>query len=130
MSTPRSDSDSAHPPIKLSDLGSGRLSTRAFAVPTDPQRFRRPTDVVLLVLSLVIIAITASAVDDSGDFEQSFADWLSNLPGLLDFVWKIAYDLAQAWPEASLRVVPDSGHAMTEPGIVHELVAATNRFAE
>jgi proline iminopeptidase len=43
---------------------------------------------------------------------------------------KIAYDLAQAWPEASLRVVPDSGHAMTEPGIVHELVAATNRFAK
>ena len=42
---------------------------------------------------------------------------------------KIAFDLAQAWPEAELRVVPDSGHAMTEPGIVHELVAATNRFA-
>jgi proline iminopeptidase len=43
---------------------------------------------------------------------------------------KIASDLAQAWPQAKLRVVPDSGHAMTEPGIVHELVAATNRFAE
>lgn len=97
MSTPRSDSDGAHPPIRLSDLGSGRLSTRAFAVPTDPQRFRRPTDVVLLVLSLVIIAITASAVDDSGDFELSLADWLSTLPGLLDFVWKIAYDFAQIW---------------------------------
>ena len=42
---------------------------------------------------------------------------------------KIAYDLARAWPEAALRVVPDSGHAMTEPGIVHELVAATDHFA-
>ena len=39
---------------------------------------------------------------------------------------KIAHDLARAWPEASLRVVADAGHAMTEPGIVHELVAATN----
>jgi proline iminopeptidase len=28
-----------------------------------------------------------------------------------------------------LRIVADSGHAMTEPGIVHELVAATGRFA-
>ena len=33
-----------------------------------------------------------------------------------------------AWPEADLRIVPDSGHAMSEPGIVHELVAATERF--
>jgi proline iminopeptidase len=26
-------------------------------------------------------------------------------------------------------VVPDSGHAMTEPGIVHELIAATRIFS-
>ncbi|HYN33349.1 MAG TPA: lysylphosphatidylglycerol synthase domain-containing protein [Ilumatobacteraceae bacterium] len=97
MSTPRSEADSAHPPIKLSDLGSGRLTTRAFAVPSDPQRFRRPTDVVLLVLSLVILTVTASAVDDPGDFERSFADWLTNLPGLLDLFWKIAYDFVQIW---------------------------------
>ena len=42
---------------------------------------------------------------------------------------KIAYDLSRAWPEANLRIVADAGHAMTEPGIVHELVAATNGFA-
>ena len=40
-----------------------------------------------------------------------------------------AWDLKQAWARADLRVVPDAGHAMTEPGIVHELVAATRRFA-
>lgn len=42
---------------------------------------------------------------------------------------KAAWDLAGAWPQAELRIVPDSGHAMTEPGIVHELVSATRRFA-
>lgn len=42
---------------------------------------------------------------------------------------KNAFDLAQAWPEADLRIVPDAGHAMSEYGIVHELVAATRRFA-
>ena len=42
---------------------------------------------------------------------------------------KIAVDLARAWPEADLRIVASAGHAMTEAGIVHELVAATNRFA-
>jgi len=25
--------------------------------------------------------------------------------------------------------VPDAGHAMTEPGMVHELIAATRRYA-
>ena len=61
---------------------------------------------------------------------------LSGIPGVIvhgryDVVTpvKIAFDLARAWPEADLRVVPDAGHAMTEPGIVHELVAATSHFA-
>ena len=42
---------------------------------------------------------------------------------------KNAWDLSQVWPEAELRVVPDAGHAMTEPGIVHELIGATRRHA-
>jgi proline iminopeptidase len=41
-----------------------------------------------------------------------------------------AWDLKQAWPEADLRIVPDAGHAMTEPGIIHELVSASQRFAD
>ena len=40
----------------------------------------------------------------------------------------IAWDLHKAWPEAEYRVVPDSGHAMSEPGIIVELVRATERF--
>jgi proline iminopeptidase len=70
--------------------------------------------------------------------DQLFVDAhrLSGIPGIIvqgryDIVTpvKIAFDLAGAWPEAKLRIVPDAGHAMTEPGIVHELVAATNEFA-
>ncbi len=41
-----------------------------------------------------------------------------------------AFDLKAAWPAADLRVVPDAGHAMTEPGIIHELIAATRRYSE
>ena len=41
---------------------------------------------------------------------------------------KSAWDLARAWPEADLRIVPDAGHAASEPGITHELVSATNQF--
>jgi proline iminopeptidase len=39
-----------------------------------------------------------------------------------------AWELHKAWPEAAYRVVPDAGHSVTEPGIIHELVSATDRF--
>jgi proline iminopeptidase len=42
---------------------------------------------------------------------------------------KNAVDLKKAWPKADLRIVPDAGHAMTEPGIIHELLSATRRYA-
>ena len=41
---------------------------------------------------------------------------------------KSAWELHRAWPESSLRIVPDAGHSAGEPGIVHELVAATDSF--
>lgn len=40
-----------------------------------------------------------------------------------------AWELHEAWPEADFRVVPDGGHSAFEPGTVHELVKATDRFA-
>ena len=40
-----------------------------------------------------------------------------------------AWDLHSAWPEADFRVVADAGHSAFEPGIVHELICATDRFA-
>ena len=41
---------------------------------------------------------------------------------------RIGWELARAWPEAEFRVVADAGHAMSEPGIVHELIAAGRRL--
>ena len=78
-------------------LGSARLATRAFAVGSRPPRFRRPTDVVLLVASTVVIAVTAWQSDNVGNFEQALADWLSTLPELFDVVWAISFDAAQIW---------------------------------
>lgn len=39
-----------------------------------------------------------------------------------------AWRLHQAWPEATLRMVEDAGHAAFEPGIASALVAATEQF--
>jgi proline iminopeptidase len=40
-----------------------------------------------------------------------------------------AWDLHRAWPEAELCIVPDAGHSAFEPGIVHALITATDKFA-
>ncbi|MEQ1564749.1 MAG: prolyl aminopeptidase [Myxococcota bacterium] len=39
-----------------------------------------------------------------------------------------AWALHRAWPEAELAVVPDAGHSAFEPGNVHQLIEATDRF--
>jgi proline iminopeptidase len=41
-----------------------------------------------------------------------------------------AWELSKAYPEAELRIVPDAGHSAFEPGIAHELIGATDRFAD
>jgi len=40
-----------------------------------------------------------------------------------------AWDLHSVWPEAGFFVVPDAGHSSFEPGIIHELVTATQGFS-
>lgn len=42
---------------------------------------------------------------------------------------KNAYLLHKAWPDASLHIVEGAGHATTEPGILDQLVRATDLFA-
>ena len=37
-----------------------------------------------------------------------------------------AWDLHQAWPGSALQIVPDAGHASSEPGVMRELIAATD----
>ena len=77
---------------------------------------------------------------NSGFFENddqliANANLLQDIPGVIvhgryDVVTplKSAWELSQAWPGVELKIVPDSGHAMTEPGIIHELVSATRAF--
>ena len=43
---------------------------------------------------------------------------------------KSAWDLHRAWPEAELHIVADAGHSAFERGNTHELVSATDRFAQ
>jgi proline iminopeptidase len=43
---------------------------------------------------------------------------------------KSAWELHKAWPESVLNIIPDAGHASTQPGILSALVEATDAFAD
>jgi proline iminopeptidase len=64
------------------------------------------------------------------------ASRIKDIPGLIvhgryDLVCPpaFAWQLHQAWPKADFHMIPDAGHAATEPGIARTLVDATHRFA-
>jgi len=40
-----------------------------------------------------------------------------------------AWELSQVWPEATLEIIPDAGHAASEPGIMDALIRATDKFS-
>jgi proline iminopeptidase len=39
-----------------------------------------------------------------------------------------AWDLHRAWPEAEFHLVEGEGHAFTQPGLLHHVIMATDRF--
>ena len=62
---------------------------------------------------------------------------LKDIPGVIvhgryDSICPVdqAWMLHQAWPEATLNIIPDAGHAITEPGVAAALTAATDHMAE
>jgi proline iminopeptidase len=62
---------------------------------------------------------------------------LKNIPGIIvqgryDICTPAvtAWELHKAWPEAQFAIVDDAGHAFDEPGIMNQLIEATDRFAK
>jgi proline iminopeptidase len=43
---------------------------------------------------------------------------------------RTAWELARAWPRAEFFLVADAGHSFSEPGILHHLIEATDRYAD
>ncbi|HEY4203355.1 MAG TPA: prolyl aminopeptidase [Devosiaceae bacterium] len=42
---------------------------------------------------------------------------------------RTAWDLHRAWPEAEFHLIDDAGHAFSQPGILDQLIKASDRFA-
>jgi len=74
---------------------------------------------------------------DSDGWLLDQAAKFGDLPGVIvhgryDVVTPLssAWALNKAWPKATLKIVPDAGHSSLEPGIVSELIKASDGFAE
>ena len=91
---------------------------RFFSSAADAPRARRPTDVVLCVVSIAAIATTAALAPDPKDTSTTAA-FIQSLPGLFGWFWEIVHVLAIAWAGGITRrgalrkrqaiVVPGSG---------------------
>ncbi|MBT2772060.1 prolyl aminopeptidase [Halomonas sp. ISL-60] len=64
------------------------------------------------------------------------ADRLKGIPGVIvhgryDMPCPVRYALAlhNAWPDSELHIIEGAGHAWSEPGILDQLIRATDRFA-
>lgn len=64
------------------------------------------------------------------------ADRLADIPGVIvhgrydiPCPMRHAWELHRRWPGADLRIVEAAGHAFDEPGILDQLIEATDRFA-
>jgi proline iminopeptidase len=80
-------------------------------------------------------ALNHCFIDDAPILDS--IDQLKTIPttvihGRYDLVCPLqqSWQLKQAWPEISLRVVPLAGHAAGEPGLIDALVSATDQLAE
>ncbi len=80
---------------------------------------------------------TNNAFFESDNFILENIDTIRQIPcvivhGRYDVVCPVAnaWDLHSAWPESQLHIIPDAGHAASEPGIQSKLVEATNAFRD
>lgn len=89
----RSDSGFPHA-VPTAILASGR---RFFAAPPGASRIRRPTDVVLLVMSIAGLAFTAAVIEPPSGLDTDLVTLAENSPEFLTSLWQVIYDLVLVW---------------------------------
>lgn len=81
-------------------MRSGRIGTagfRFFAGPVEEPRARRAGDVLLAVGTIVGLVVLGWVSQPPTAVEQAVIDLLATVPGFLDAVWQLLYDLLVLW---------------------------------
>ena len=74
-----------------------RPDIRIFSSANDAPLSRRPTDVVLLVLSVVVITLLSFPAPGPTAIDTAVQNVVELLPGLFGWFWEIAYDVLWWW---------------------------------
>lgn len=100
-STARWIGGSSSPAVFAMKLEPSELSPlrvfRMFSSAAQAVRQRRPTDVVVLVASLVMVAVTTASAPGPTSFDLAFAGVLDELSGALGWLWEFAYAVLSVW---------------------------------
>ncbi|HVD68987.1 MAG TPA: hypothetical protein VNF25_09895, partial [Actinomycetota bacterium] len=74
-----------------------RLRIRFFSSPSDSARARRPTDLVLVFVSLITIGSALLLDEGTSAFEAAITSFVTALPGLLGWFWESCDALVAVW---------------------------------
>jgi proline iminopeptidase len=112
----------------------GRAST-LLPRPSVIDHFANPLTALSLARTECHYFMHNSFLDDDQILKQ--AHRLHGIPGVIihgryDVVCPLeqAWLLHEAWPQASLEIIPNAGHSATETGIMDALLRATGNFAQ
>ena len=105
-------------------LGSLRdADVRVFSSASDAPRARRPTDVVLVALAVVVLGLLLLVAPGPGELDRTTEQFVTSLPGLFGWFWETAYDALFVWA-AVLIAVPIVARKRTRM-LVGEVLAAS-----
>jgi uncharacterized membrane protein YbhN (UPF0104 family) len=83
-------------PLRARSLPGSRIEFRFFSSAPDAPRARRPTDALLLVLSVLTVVVTTASGAGS-QLSEATAAFVRALPGLLDWFWGFCDTLIVVW---------------------------------
>ena len=73
------------------------MPLRVWSSSTDAPRLRRPTDVLLLLAGLLLLAITGLEAPGPTSLDKALTQLLASVAGWLDWLWPVAYALLAVW---------------------------------
>src|SRR5687768_5987824 len=87
----------ASPRTVVRPLARRTLGLQMFASAQDEPRSRRPTDVVLAIVSALVVVIAALTSKLLVELEESFADLVADVPAFFDTLWRLAFSAPVVW---------------------------------
>jgi len=98
-----------------------RIGVRIFSSASDAPRARRPTDVALVILTIVIVALLSIPAPGPTRLDTAITNLIKDLPGLFGWFWEIGYDLLLVW---ALALIGIALFAHRRKGLLRDLLSS------